>query len=63
MVPGMQRRPFLVGLGAWAGAAAWPAVAREPAAGDTRLPEFERDFPRSELLERHDAFEVRRHFR
>ena len=31
--------------------------------GDTRLPEFERDFPENELLERHAAFEVRRHFR
>ena len=31
--------------------------------GDTRLPEFERDFPENELLERHADFEVRRHFR
>ena len=29
-------------------------------AGDTRFPEFERVFPESELLETHEAFEVRR---
>ncbi|MDP3850679.1 MAG: dihydrofolate reductase [Luteolibacter sp.] len=28
--------------------------------GDTRFPEFARDFPESELLESHEAFEVRR---
>jgi dihydrofolate reductase len=28
--------------------------------GDTRFPEFERLFPHSELLETHDAFEVKR---
>ena len=28
--------------------------------GDTRFPEFERTFPRSEVVERHAAFEVRR---
>jgi len=28
--------------------------------GDTRFPEFERDFPHSELLETHADFEVRR---
>jgi dihydrofolate reductase len=28
--------------------------------GDTRFPEFERDFPRVELLEKHADFEVRR---
>lgn len=32
-------------------------------AGDTRLPEFEADFPRSEAIERHATFEVIRHFR
>ena len=31
--------------------------------GDTRLSEFEQDFPENELLERHAGFEVRRHFR
>jgi dihydrofolate reductase len=31
--------------------------------GDTWLPEFERDFPQSEVLETHADFEVRRHFR
>ncbi len=31
--------------------------------GDTRFPEFAREFPRSELLETHADFEVRRHFR
>ena len=31
--------------------------------GDTRFPEFEGMFPRSELLETHADFEVRRHFR
>ena len=28
--------------------------------GDTRFPEFERLFPHSELLETHEAFEVKR---
>ena len=28
--------------------------------GDTRFPEFEKDFPKSELLETHGEFEVRR---
>jgi len=31
--------------------------------GDTRLPEFEHQFPRSEVVEIHPAFEVRRHSR
>ncbi len=31
--------------------------------GDTRFPDFETDFPESELLESHATFEVRRHFR
>ena len=31
--------------------------------GDTRLPDFEAEFPESEILETHAAFEVRRHFR
>lgn len=31
--------------------------------GDTRFPEFESRFPHSTLVERHDAFEVRRHSR
>ncbi len=30
--------------------------------GDTTLPDFESLFPRSEIIETHDAFEVRRHF-
>lgn len=30
--------------------------------GDTFLPEFESFFPRTEVMEVHDAFEVRRHF-
>lgn len=33
---------------------------RERHEGDTRFPEFESEFPRSEVLETHDAFEVRR---
>jgi dihydrofolate reductase len=28
--------------------------------GDTIFPEFEQDFPESELVESHEAFEVRR---
>ena len=32
-------------------------------AGDTWLPEFERQFPLTEIVETHAAFEVRRHFR
>ncbi|MES2475574.1 MAG: dihydrofolate reductase [Verrucomicrobiota bacterium] len=32
-------------------------------AGDTRLPEFEADFPHSEPIESHATFEVIRHFR
>lgn len=31
--------------------------------GDTRFPDFESEFPQSEVLESHPAFEVRRHFR
>ena len=31
--------------------------------GDTRLSEFESQFPRSEVVESHTEFEVRRHFR
>jgi dihydrofolate reductase len=31
--------------------------------GDTFLPEFEVEFPQSEILETHSAFEVRRHFK
>ena len=31
--------------------------------GDTKFPEFETDFPESEILETHDAFEVRRYYR
>ncbi|RYD20608.1 MAG: dihydrofolate reductase [Verrucomicrobiaceae bacterium] len=31
--------------------------------GDTRLPGFEESFPNSEVVETHDQFEVRRHFR
>ncbi|NJM36887.1 MAG: dihydrofolate reductase [Akkermansiaceae bacterium] len=31
--------------------------------GDTHLPVFENLFPRSEIIETHDAFEVRRYFR
>lgn len=31
--------------------------------GDTRLPDFETDFPNSEPVERYDEFEVRRWFR
>jgi dihydrofolate reductase len=31
-----------------------------PHEGDTRFPEFEKDFPRTELLEKHADFEVRR---
>jgi dihydrofolate reductase len=31
--------------------------------GDTWLPKFEHVFPNSEVMETHDAFEVRRHFR
>ncbi len=31
--------------------------------GDTFLPEFEVDFPQSEILETHSAFEVRHHFK
>lgn len=32
-------------------------------AGDTRLPEFESEFPESEVVEIHPEFEVRRYFR
>lgn len=50
MLPGMQRRPFLIGLGAWAGAAVWPAAAREPAAGDAALDDIWHDPARSRSL-------------
>ncbi len=32
-------------------------------AGDTWFPEFEKDFPKSEMVETHDTFEVRRYYR
>ena len=31
--------------------------------GDTWLPDFEAEFPQSEVMETHEGFEVRRHFR
>lgn len=35
----------------------------EPYEGDARFPAFEDRFPNSEIVETHDTFEVRRHFK
>ncbi len=69
MLPGMEGRVFIIG-GSEIYAAFLPALddllvshVFENHTGDTWLLEFEHTFPHSEVLETHDAFEVRRHFR
>ncbi|HEX7262364.1 MAG TPA: dihydrofolate reductase [Luteolibacter sp.] len=68
-LPGIDGQIFIIG-GAEIYAAFQPIVddwlvshVREAHPGDTRLPEFESEFPESELIESHAGFEVRRHFR
>jgi dihydrofolate reductase len=68
-LPGLDGRVFIIG-GAEIYAAFMPALddllvshVFEAYEGDTKFPEFEEDFPESEILESHSAFEVRRHFR
>ncbi|MEO7097851.1 MAG: dihydrofolate reductase [Luteolibacter sp.] len=68
-LPGLDERTFIIG-GAEIYAAFMPRLddllvshVFEAHQGDTRFPEFESDFPQSELLETHDAFEVRRYFK
>lgn len=65
-LPGLDGRVFIIG-GAEIYAAflpelddLWVSHVFEEHAGDTRFPEFEADFPESELLESHQDFEVRR---
>lgn len=67
-LPGMDGQVFIIG-GAEIYTAFMPLLADllvshvfENHAGDTWLPEFEAEFPRSEVLETHATFEVRRHF-
>ena len=67
-LPGMDGQVFIIG-GAEIYAAFMPLLADllvshvfENHAGDTWLPEFEAAFPRSEVMETHATFEVRRHF-
>ncbi|RPJ34543.1 MAG: dihydrofolate reductase [Verrucomicrobiaceae bacterium] len=65
-LPGLEGRVFIIG-----GSEIYMAFLPEiddllvshvfaPHEGDTRFPEFEQDFPNSELLENHAAFEIRR---
>ncbi len=68
-LPGLDGRVFIIG-GAEIYAAFMPALddllvshVFEAHEGDTWFPEFEGDFPESEILETHSTFEVRRHFR
>ena len=67
-LPGLAGQVFIIG-GAEIYAAFMPLLADllvshvfENHAGDTWLPEFEAEFPHSEVLETHATFEVRRHF-
>ena len=67
-LPGMDGQVFIIG-GAEIYATFLPLLADllvshvfENHAGDTWLPEFEAAFPRSEVMETHATFEVRRHF-
>jgi len=67
-LPGMDGQVFIIG-GAEIYAAFLPLLADllvshvfENHAGDTWLPEFESEFPQSEIIETHASFEVRRHF-
>ncbi len=67
-LPGMDGQVFIIG-GAEIYAAFMPLLADllvshvfESHAGDTWLPEFEAEFPQSEILETYATFEVRRHF-
>ena len=67
-LPGMDGQVFIIG-GAEIYAAFLPLLADllvshvfENHAGDTWLPEFESEFPQSEVIETHASFEVRRHF-
>ena len=67
-LPGIDGQVFIIG-GAEIYAAFLPLLADllvshvfENHAGDTWLPEFEAAFPRSEVMETHATFEVRRHF-
>jgi dihydrofolate reductase len=68
-LPGIGGRVFVIG-GAEIYAAFLPRLddllvshVRAEHPGDTRFPGFEELFPESELIESHDAFEVRRWFR
>ena len=68
-LPGLDGRVFIIG-GAEIYAAFMPRLddllvshVFEAYEGDTRFPGFEGDFPESEVLETHAAFEVKRHFR
>lgn len=68
-LPGIAGQVFIIG-GAEIYAAFLPILddllvshVFENHAGDTWLPDFEAEFPRSESVETHDTFEVRRHFK
>jgi dihydrofolate reductase len=68
-LPGLDGRVFIIG-GAEIYTAfleslsdLWVSHVFENFPGDTYLPEFEILFPESEILETHDTFQVRRHFR
>jgi len=68
-LPGIGGQVFIIG-GAEIYAAFFPMLddllvshVFENHPGDTRLADFEREFPGSEVLETHADFEVRRHFR
>jgi dihydrofolate reductase len=68
-LPGIEGRVFIIG-GAEIYAAFLSSLddllvshVSEDHSGDTYLPEFERLFPQSEIVETHPGFQVRRHFR
>jgi dihydrofolate reductase len=68
-LPDLEGRVFIIG-GSEIYAAFLPALddllvshVFEEHEGDTRFPEFEQAYPENELLETHDAFEVRRWWR
>ncbi len=68
-LPGLEGQVFIIG-GAEIYAAfleslsdLWVSHVFENYPGDTYLPEFEKFFPESEVVETHPAFQVRRHFR
>ena len=68
-LPGLDGRVFIIG-GSEIYAAFLPETSEllvshvfDDHEGDTRFPEFAKDFPKSEIIESHERFEVRRWWR